>query len=178
MVQYIVSQNGTEERIKVETLGTELARVLVTFEDGTALKLDAHRVEPSCFSVIVDTKVYEFDVEVQNGDVELYFGNETLLVSVLNERQALLKQIQEKSADQVGESMLVAPMPGKVTAVLVAQGERVSKGQGLIVIEAMKMQNELKSPIDGVVVKLYVQEDQAIEGKAPLVLLGQEMPQA
>lgn len=175
---YIVSRNQTKERLKLETPGPELARVFVTFDDGRTIELDAHRVEPSCFSVIVGMKVYEFDVDVQNGDVELHCGNEPLLVSVLDEREALLKQIQQKAADQGGESMVVAPMPGKVTAVLVAQGEKVQKGQGLIVIEAMKMENELKSPIEGVILKLYVQEGQAIEGKTPLVVVGQEIPPA
>ena len=170
---YIVRLDALKQRLDVEKPGLGLARVLVRFEDGRTIELDAHRVEPNCFSVIVGTRVYEFDCDIQNGDIELHFGNEPLIVSVLDEREALLQQAKEGAGAQGGEVTVTAPMPGKVVAVLVAKGEKVEKGQGLAVIEAMKMENELKSPIEGVVLKIFAQEGQALEGKAPLITIGQ-----
>ena len=173
---YLVHLEAFQQRLEVEKQGLELARVLVRFEGGRTIELDAHRVEPNCFSVIVGTKVYEFDCDVLNGEIELHFGNKPLVVSILDEREALLQKAKEGTAIQGGEVIVTAPMPGKVVAILVAKGENVEKGQGLAVIEAMKMENELKSPIDGVVLKIFAQEGQATEGKAPLVTIGQATP--
>ena len=62
-------------------------------------------------------------------------------------------------------------MPGKVVRVLVKQGDQVQEGQGLIVVEAMKMENELKSPKAGVVSELHAQEGQAVEAGAKLAVV-------
>jgi biotin carboxyl carrier protein len=62
-------------------------------------------------------------------------------------------------------------MPGKVVRVLVKQGEQVQEGQGLVVVEAMKMENELKSPKVGVVAELHAQEGQAVEAGAKLAVV-------
>jgi biotin carboxyl carrier protein len=62
-------------------------------------------------------------------------------------------------------------MPGKVVRVLVKQGDQVQEGQGLLVVEAMKMENELKSPRAGVVKELHAQEGQPVEAGAKLAVV-------
>jgi biotin carboxyl carrier protein len=59
-------------------------------------------------------------------------------------------------------------MPGKVVKILVAMGDEVKEGQGLMVVEAMKMENEMKSPKAGKIVELHVKEGQTVEGNAKL----------
>jgi biotin carboxyl carrier protein len=71
-----------------------------------------------------------------------------------------------------GPARLVAPMPGRVVRVLQAPGEEVAAGQGLVVIEAMKMENELASPRAGRVLEVAVREGQAVEAGALLALVG------
>ena len=66
---------------------------------------------------------------------------------------------------------ITSPMPGKVVRVLVAAGETVVAGQGLVVVEAMKMQNELKSPIDGVVKQVQVADGATVNGNQVLVVV-------
>ena len=70
-----------------------------------------------------------------------------------------------------GKQMLQAQMPGKIVRVLVETGQTVEMDQGLIVIEAMKMENELRSPIQGVISKISVQEGDAVETGALLVVI-------
>jgi len=70
-----------------------------------------------------------------------------------------------------GETRLVAPMPGKVVRVLVERGQGIAAAQGLVVVEAMKMENELKAPREGTVREVHVREGQAVEGGALLVVL-------
>ena len=64
-----------------------------------------------------------------------------------------------------------APMPGKVVKILVASGDTVSSGQGVLLFEAMKMQNEIKSPQDGVVSEISVEEGQAVEARDRLFVI-------
>jgi biotin carboxyl carrier protein len=66
---------------------------------------------------------------------------------------------------------LVAPMPGKVVRVLVERGQAVAEAQGLVVVEAMKMENEIRAPREGTISEVHVREGQAVEGGALLVVL-------
>jgi pyruvate carboxylase subunit B len=68
-----------------------------------------------------------------------------------------------------GRQQVVAPMPGKVVRVLVSAGEQVEAGQGLLVVEAMKMQNEIRSPKSGTVEKVVASEGQAVNAGDVLV---------
>ena len=70
-----------------------------------------------------------------------------------------------------GRQTIVAPMPGRVVRVLVSIGDRVLAGQPIVVVEAMKMENELRSPKDGVVREVNVQAGGAVEARAVLVVI-------
>ena len=70
-----------------------------------------------------------------------------------------------------GRQQITAPMPGKVIRILVSEGQRVEAGQGLIVVEAMKMQNEIKSRAAGTVEKLLVRGGQAVNAGMPLLVV-------
>ncbi|MFL5381405.1 MAG: biotin/lipoyl-containing protein, partial [Longimicrobiaceae bacterium] len=75
------------------------------------------------------------------------------------------------TADDVADKVVAAPMPGLVLKVEVEVGQAVKAGQGLVIVEAMKMENELKAPADGVVAKVLVQERQTVEKGATLIVL-------
>ena len=71
--------------------------------------------------------------------------------------------------DMGGHGVLRALMPGRIVRVLVAKGESVTKGASLLVLEAMKMENEIQSPVDGVVDEIFVDAGQAVESGAELI---------
>ena len=75
-----------------------------------------------------------------------------------------------------GEGVIKALMPGRIVRVLVAKGDSVAKGAGLLVLEAMKMENEIQSPIDGVVDELFVESGQTVEGGAELIHITAGIP--
>ncbi|HUR82963.1 MAG TPA: biotin/lipoyl-containing protein [Thermoanaerobaculia bacterium] len=80
---------------------------------------------------------------------------------------------RRRREDEIGSSGVVkAMMPGRVVRVLVAQGEAVRKGQGLVILEAMKMENEIVAPADGTVDQLFVDAGQTVEAGADLVHIG------
>ena len=70
-----------------------------------------------------------------------------------------------------GRQKVSVPMPGKIIAVLVAEGDAVEKGQGLVIVEAMKMENEVRSPITGEVKEIKVKPGDTVEGGAVLVIV-------
>jgi biotin carboxyl carrier protein len=89
---------------------------------------------------------------------------------VADERRLRLRAAQGGFSAE-GRQLISAPMPGKVVKVLVKVGDEVKEGQGLVVIEAMKMENELKSPKAGKVVELPAKEGTAVEINAKLVVV-------
>lgn len=88
----------------------------------------------------------------------------------LDERSRAIREMTGGEAEAAG-SVVNAPMPGLVVKVEVEVGQQVRAGQGLIVIEAMKMENELKAPADGVVTRIEVQPGQTVNKGATLVVL-------
>jgi acetyl/propionyl-CoA carboxylase alpha subunit len=90
----------------------------------------------------------------------------------LDERTRAIRALSAATAGAAGPSPLVAPMPGLVTKVLVAPGDQVQPGQGLVVMEAMKMENELRAPAGGSVKAVRVTPGTAVEKGAVLVELG------
>ena len=92
-------------------------------------------------------------------------------VEALDERTAAIRELTAKSRAAQGPAPLVAPMPGLIVRVNVAPGETVQPGQGLVVMEAMKMENELRVPAAGTVTAVRVTPGQAVEKGAILVEL-------
>jgi biotin carboxyl carrier protein len=80
----------------------------------------------------------------------------------------------QRDADGAGARQLEAPMPGRIVKLLVAEGDRVTKGQGLLIVEAMKMENELKALSEGTVEAIRVEEGQGVEKGAVLLTFAEE----
>jgi biotin carboxyl carrier protein len=105
------------------------------------------------------------------GRYTIELGGFRFEVEVLDERTRAIRQLAGAAARPAGSSALVAPMPGLVVRVLCQPGDKVQAGQRLIVIEAMKMENELRAPNAGVVRTVAVTNGSAVEKGAPLVEL-------
>jgi biotin carboxyl carrier protein len=128
--------------------------------DGSALEGDVIEVSPGVYSVLLDGQSYEVRVEPAAGKLRVTAGGKELEASVLDPRA--WQRSGHGSGESEGRQQIVAPMPGKIVSVLVSPGDAVQAGQGLMVVEAMKMQNEIRSPKSGAVERLAVIEGQTV----------------
>jgi acetyl/propionyl-CoA carboxylase alpha subunit len=113
------------------------------------------QVEPGVYSVLMDGRSYEARVEESEGCVIVFIDGHRFEVEIRDPRR-WSRQSARPGAE--GRLNVTAPMPGKIVRLLVAEGDIVTAGQGLLVVEAMKMQNEMKAPKAGVVVSLTARE--------------------
>lgn len=112
-------------------------------------------VEPGVYSVLMDGHSYEARVEQSDGFVIVFIDGHRFEVEIRDPRR-WSRQTGKQGVE--GRLNVVAPMPGKIVRLLVAAGDPVEPGQGLLVVEAMKMQNEIKAPKAGRVVSLTARE--------------------
>ena len=135
------------------------------------LEIDAVQLQPSAVSLLVGTRSYRCDIEqARDGKVNVLVGETVYPLEILDERKLRLRRAAGKFTLE-GPQRIDAPMPGKVTRVLVKVGDEVQEGQGLVVVEAMKMENELKSPKAGKVTELHAVEGAAVESGAKLAVV-------
>jgi pyruvate carboxylase subunit B len=156
------------ERVIVEALGAHRFRVRV---GDQVLEVDA-RASDGFDSLIVDGRQYELAI-TENGRrtgvsrLLVDDGRHAREIEVL-EPLAFLAQEGRAGAPAGGASVVRAYMPGRVVEVLAEEGTEVAAGQGVLVLEAMKMENEIQAESAGVVAKLFVEPGQAVEGGDPL----------
>jgi biotin carboxyl carrier protein len=112
-------------------------------------------VEPGIYSVLLDHRSFEVRIERAGESWAVSLNGRRVLADVADPRRLTRRGC---ALDRQGRQSVTAPMPGKVVRLLVAEGAEVKPGQGLLVIEAMKMQNEMKAPKTGRVVSLPVHE--------------------
>ena len=153
-----------EVRIGGKTRVVELARNSEKWRislDGNPLDADAVEIATNTFSVLIDGESYEVRVApAPDGLLTLHTGIAEYIAEVEDPRA--WRGRRHGAMEVEGRQQITAPMPGKVVRVLVNTGEAVEVGQGLLVVEAMKMQNEIRSPKKGRVEKLFAEEGQAV----------------
>ena len=129
--------------------------------DGTETDADATEIAPGIFSILLNGESHEVRVAPNpDGSLTLQDGPNEFTALVADPRSWHGRK--QGAVEAEGRQKIVAPMPGKVIRLLVKPGDRVEAGQGLLVVEAMKMQNEVKSPKTGTVEKLLAKEGQPV----------------
>jgi len=126
-------------------------------------------IRPSIFSVLIDASSLEAHVNVEApGRYRVTVGEAEFLIEVPDRRE----WSRAGGATQLGGSLRIsAPMPGKVLRLLVSEGQSVEAGQGLAVVEAMKMQNEIKSTKSGQVRSIFISEGQTVAAGQEIILI-------
>ncbi|MGH9581200.1 MAG: acetyl-CoA carboxylase biotin carboxyl carrier protein subunit [Terriglobales bacterium] len=137
--------------------------------NGREVALDAVFPERDILSLLVEGRSFEVKRECAASELHLVLAEERFLAEVREPRAYRGRRMATGAHD--GPRQLLAPMPGKVMRVLAGENERVEAGQGILVIEAMKMQNELKTPKAGIVRKLLVKEGAAVNAGDVLAIV-------
>jgi len=123
------------------------------------------------YSLILNGHSYEAYVHPTEAGLEVLLQGRLRVVSVEDERQRRLRESSGGPVARSGEYNLRAPMPGLIIAVPVAEGQTVTKGQDLVILESMKMQNELKAPREGAVSRVRVKPGDSVEHNQVLLTL-------
>jgi pyruvate carboxylase subunit B len=165
-VKYIVTVNGTRHTVelggeRVALDGIESAATLEEVGD-TPVRL-----------VTIGTEVHRVIVRHRagKGAYQLWLDGYVYDVEALDERGRAIRDLSGAAAGPAGPAPLIAPMPGLIVRIAAAEGDAVQTGQGLIVMEAMKMENELRAAGNGIVKRINVTPGTAVEKGAVLIEL-------
>ena len=139
--------------------------------DGRILGAQVAHVRDSLYSLLLDGRSWTFDARAGDGagSWSLVVDGSELRADVVDERTRAIREMTNRPGDSTGPRPVRAPMPGMIVRIEVEAGESVTAGQGIAVIEAMKMENELKAARDGVVARVLVDAGQAVEKGTVLV---------
>jgi acetyl/propionyl-CoA carboxylase alpha subunit len=138
--------------------------------NGSMIEIDFHEVSgQGVYSLLIGGKSYEAYVYPGDENWQVLLRGRLYDAIVEDEREKRLRSTAGGGVAEGGEYIMKAPMPGLVVAVQVKDGDVVKKGQTLIILESMKMQNELKSPKDGTISRIRVKQGDSIEIKAPML---------
>lgn len=175
--RYVVDVGGERRRVAVAPCG---ARWELVLDGETHLVEQAVLERDEVVHLLVDGRSYLVDLvekDWKRGRFVINFFADQIEVRVRDELEAVAEEI---TGGRGGEESfeLKAPMPGIVVRALVAPGETVARGQGLMILEAMKMQNELASELDGVVQEILVEDGQMVDGGTVLARVVRAEPPA
>ena len=167
-MKFFVNIEGKGVEIEVERGEGGLAVTL----DGKTLHADLVRIGTSpVYSLTLGGRSYEFSAHRRNGSYEIVLDGEPYSAGVLDERAMLIAEATGGPGDAEGGESVVAPMPGVVVGVSVEEGAAVEPGQGVVTLEAMKMENELKCETGGLVKKVRVAVGQGVSQGEVLVVI-------
>jgi len=136
--------------------------------DRREIDVDAVLARPDVLSLRIGNRAYEVKCERAAGDLHLWVGSQRFAAEVRDPRSF---RGRSRAADDHGPRKLTAPMPGKIVRVLVSEGVEIEAGAGVLVVEAMKMQNEIKSPKKGMIRKILVSEGAAVNAGDVLAIV-------
>jgi biotin carboxyl carrier protein len=153
--------------VDIEEIGKDLYRVTV---DGNEFLVDGKKTGRTNYSLIVNNRSFEIEVDNTEDEYRVLVDGRNYRVHLVDERRVRVGGAQS-GAELQGQQKISVPMPGKVIAVLVSEGDAVEKGQGLVIVEAMKMENEVRSPITGKVTAIRIKAGEAVEAGAVLAIV-------
>ena len=165
-----VEINGRTRSVSVERTRAGHYHLVV---DGTPLEVDAARIGQFGLSLILDHESgtsREVQVAPASAPGEFFVTMDGRVVAASIDRRRTARG-GDGAADADGEQAVLAPMPGRVVRVLVAAGDQVTAKQGVVVVEAMKMENELRSPKAGRVKEVMVTPGMSVETGRVLVVI-------
>lgn len=153
-MKYVTLVNGERYEIEIDSEG--LIRV-----NGETHDVDFLNLGGSLYSIITENKSLEAVIDDDDDKIAVMMNGRLFETQALDERAMLL--IQRRGGLGGGSGEVHAPMPGLIAVVTIAVGQPVAQGDTLVILESMKMQNELKSPIDGMVAAIHAEAGQAVD---------------
>ncbi len=165
-MKYFVTVNGAEHEVE---LREERGRIVVHY-DGKPVRADYEEVDRlGQVALFLEDRSYAVSIEGSSQEAAVTVAGHLYAVEIEDERERAAHQADRARGSGGGDVKSV--MPGIVVELLVEEGQEVAEGQPLLILEAMKMQNEIGAPSAGRVAKLFVQQGEAVASGAKLVSL-------
>ncbi|MDX1689121.1 MAG: biotin/lipoyl-containing protein [Candidatus Promineifilaceae bacterium] len=165
-MKYITSVNGKEYTIEID----QEDEILV---NGEKYAIDFQQLpEGGTLSLLINNRSLEAIVDEREEAYEVLIHGELYAVQVQDERTYRLAQARSSLVEDAGVVSIKSPMPGLILDVLVAEGDRVQKGDKVVILESMKMENELRAGRDGQVARVFVQTGDSVDKNQELVTIG------
>jgi len=163
MNEFVVRMNGGLKQVKI--IDDNFVEV-----DNVKLSYSIIELNHSKFILKINNKIYETSVwNKSNGEISLQLNNSSIDLSIrttLQEKAYQLLSTSQSNADQI--KIIKSPMPGLVLKILKSVGENISKGETVMILEAMKMENEIRANFDGIITEIHVSEGRPVEKYIPL----------
>jgi biotin carboxyl carrier protein len=167
-MRYFVTIDGEEHVIDVAELPGGHYDVRVA--QGNRLNAEII-ARDGLFTMRVEGRVLDLVIDGELPELEVFASGHRASVKVESDRMRAAASVRGRGPN-AANGVVTSPMPGKVVKLLVKEGDEVAEGAPIVVVEAMKMENELISPRAGVVQKVFVAPGDAVEGGARLVTIG------
>ena len=167
-MKYDVLLDGVRRSVELTRSAEEPSRVLAAI-NGRRVEADAVKISPGVYSILLGGRSLEVRAQTLADSLLLHTAGREYRVEIVDPRS--WRRSRSGRIDLAGRQQISSPIAGKVVRVLVARGQQVETGQGLLVVEAMKMQNEIRSTKTGTVERLLAKEGQAVNAGEILVVI-------
>ncbi len=155
---YFATLNTEEHTVSADSKSGTLYDVIL---DDKSYLVDFCKTKDS-YSFLIDGKSYEINYEKTDDGYDIWIEDNFFHVNIMT---ALRKQIMssQNGKKRSGDTIVKTEMPGKIVAIKMHKGDDIKKGETVVILEAMKMQNEITSPEDGKIIDIYVKENQLVD---------------
>ncbi|MBI9072073.1 MAG: biotin/lipoyl-binding protein [Melioribacteraceae bacterium] len=165
----LVSRLGGEENIvDVTKLDSGKYKVII---DGEEMIIDVPHINHDKINILYDNKSLDYSYLKSEDMYELNYMDKNFEIELYDERRFNLRKAEFSNS---GPEKIKSSMPGKIVKLEVSEGDLVEAGQGILIMEAMKMENEVKCAKAGIIKKIYVKEGDAVEKSTVLVEIESE----
>lgn len=163
-MKYITTINDRKFEIEIQKDGSVLV-------NGQPRDVDFLELSSQLYSMIMNGRSLEVVIDEKQGHYQVAMADRMYEGTVLDERAQLMLSRRGLPDEGSGEISIRSPMPGLIVSIPVEEGQEVVKGQTVVILESMKMQNELKTPRDGTVQRISVAPGQSVEQKKVLITI-------
>ncbi|MDH4223133.1 MAG: hypothetical protein OEV55_06280 [candidate division Zixibacteria bacterium] len=126
-------------------------------------------ISPNCLSLDIDGKIIKVYLALDENKSFVFIQGNQFVLQEKDISSSRTRKKEEELGLSEGKQIIFPPMPGKILKILVSEGEKVKKKQSLVIVEAMKMEHEIKSALDGVIKKINYTEDQMVDTESPIM---------
>jgi len=142
------------------------------FEENNPVNFEFTSIGNNRYVFILNGHSHLVHIIKANGLYHIHLEGDYFPVSVEDEQTRELRSLVEHAKQASGDFTITAPIPGLITKIKVNEGEKIEPGDGLVILEAMKMENEIKSQSDGIIKKILVKEGMPVDKDQEIIVIG------